>query len=95
MKPHQCSIAFLEPCSIWGIRTNVKRALAAVAFIRSITRVSLQVTGYSIRGRPVAKLDKDTPNRRPVEGKPSPAATVISRARLGGLHHRYSWREAA
>jgi transposase InsO family protein len=40
-------------------------------------------------------LDKDTPNRRPVESKPSPAATVISNARLGGLHHRYSWREAA
>ena len=40
-------------------------------------------------------LDKDTPNPRPVESKPSPAATVISGARLGGLHHRYSWREAA
>jgi transposase InsO family protein len=40
-------------------------------------------------------LDKDTPNRRPVESKPSSAATVISSARLGGLHHRYSWRQAA
>jgi putative transposase len=40
-------------------------------------------------------LDKDTPNRRPVESKLSPAATVISSARLGGLHHRYSWRDAA
>jgi transposase InsO family protein len=40
-------------------------------------------------------LDKDTPNRRPVESKPSPSATVISSTRLGGLHHRYSWREAA
>jgi len=40
-------------------------------------------------------LEKDTPNRRPVESKGSPSATVISSARLGGLHHRYSWREAA
>ena len=40
-------------------------------------------------------LDKDTPNRRPVETRPSPTATVISSVRLGGLHHRYSWREAA
>jgi hypothetical protein len=40
-------------------------------------------------------LDKDTPNRRPVDSRPSPAATVSSGARLGGLHHRYSWREAA
>jgi hypothetical protein len=30
-----------------------------------------------------------------VESKPSPSATVISSARLGGLHHRYSWRGAA
>lgn len=40
-------------------------------------------------------LDKDTPHRRPAEAKPSPTAMVISGARLGGLHHRYSWREAA
>ncbi len=40
-------------------------------------------------------LNKDTPNRRPVENRPSPTATVISQARLGGLHHRYNWREAA
>jgi hypothetical protein len=40
-------------------------------------------------------LGKDTPNRRPVQKKPCPEATVLSSARLGGLHHRYSWREAA
>ena len=40
-------------------------------------------------------LGKDTPNRRPVEKRPSPSATVISSARLGDLHHRYYWREAA
>jgi transposase InsO family protein len=40
-------------------------------------------------------LDKDTPNRRPVEPKPAAGATVISLPRLGGLHHRYTWRTAA
>jgi putative transposase len=40
-------------------------------------------------------LAKDTPDLRPVEKKPSPKATLISSERLGGLHHRYSWREAA
>jgi transposase InsO family protein len=40
-------------------------------------------------------LSKDTPNRRPIERKPSSKPTVISSARLGGLHHRYSWEEAA
>jgi len=38
---------------------------------------------------------KDTPNLRSVEKKSSTKATVISSDRLGGLHHRYSWREAA
>lgn len=40
-------------------------------------------------------LEKDTPYRRPVEPKPSANATVISFPRLGGLHHRYGWRDAA
>ena len=40
-------------------------------------------------------LSKDTPNRRPIEPKPSSEAALISLARLGGLHHRYSWEKAA
>jgi transposase len=40
-------------------------------------------------------LEKDTPNRRPIEHRPSPRATVVASPRLGGLHHRYSWRSAA
>jgi hypothetical protein len=40
-------------------------------------------------------LEKDTPNRRTVEPKPAAKASVISMPRLGGLHHRYVWREAA
>jgi len=40
-------------------------------------------------------LDKDAPDRRTVEDKPSSIATVSSSARLGGLHHRYSWSTAA
>jgi hypothetical protein len=40
-------------------------------------------------------LEKDTPNGRTVETKASTAAIVSSVSRLGGLHHRYTWREAA
>ncbi|HXB74275.1 MAG TPA: integrase core domain-containing protein [Candidatus Acidoferrales bacterium] len=40
-------------------------------------------------------LSKDTPNRRTVEPKPAAKASVISMPLLGGLHHRYAWREAA
>ena len=40
-------------------------------------------------------LDKDTPNERPVTPRPSPAAKIVALRRVGGLHHRYEWREAA
>jgi hypothetical protein len=39
--------------------------------------------------------EKDTPNQRPIEHQPSPAPGLISKARRGGLHHRFSWRQAA
>jgi transposase InsO family protein len=41
------------------------------------------------------KLDRDTPEGRPVTLKPSPDAKVVALPRVGGLHHRYLWREAA
>ena len=40
-------------------------------------------------------LEKDTPDKRVIEPKPAATATVTSLPRLGGLHHRYAWREAA
>ena len=40
-------------------------------------------------------LAKDTPQQRAVEQKPAANAAVIAIPRLGGLHHRYAWREAA
>jgi transposase len=40
-------------------------------------------------------LEKDTPDRRLVEHQPAGKAVVVSMPRLGGLHHRYCWRQAA
>jgi transposase InsO family protein len=60
-----------------------------------LRRLTRDYVNYYHDGRIHDSLDKDTPHRRPVESKPSPAATVISNPRLGGLHHRYSWRAAA
>jgi transposase InsO family protein len=40
-------------------------------------------------------LAKDAPNYRVVEKKPAENAVVVSMPRLGGLHHRYGWRQAA
>lgn len=40
-------------------------------------------------------LDKDTPHERPLDPRPSSTAKVVALPRVGGLHHRYEWREAA
>lgn len=40
-------------------------------------------------------LAKDTPSSRRVEAKPFDNSCVAALPRLGGLHHRYEWREAA
>ncbi len=37
----------------------------------------------------------DAPDGRPVESRPSEYSKVIGFLRVGGLHHRYAWREAA
>jgi putative transposase len=62
---------------------------------RHLRRLVQDYVNYHHRDRTHDSLDKDTPKRRPVENRPSPTAKVVSAARLGGLHHRYSWREAA
>ena len=60
-----------------------------------LRRLIREYVNYHHKDRTHDSLNKDTPNGRSVENKPSPAATVISSARLGGLHHRYCWRDAA
>jgi transposase InsO family protein len=37
----------------------------------------------------------DAPAGRPVETQPSASEKVVGISRVGGLHHRYAWREAA
>ena len=37
----------------------------------------------------------DSPVGRPVESRPTEQAKVVGFPRVGGLHHRYRWREAA
>ncbi|MBW1883259.1 MAG: transposase, partial [Deltaproteobacteria bacterium] len=38
---------------------------------------------------------RDTPMGRPTERRPSAAAQIVGLPRVGGLHHRYEWQEAA
>ncbi len=37
----------------------------------------------------------DSPEGRPIQARPSSGARVIGLPRVGGLHHRYIWQEAA
>jgi putative transposase len=56
------------------------------------------------RGRPqitaqirsaIQKLKRDSPATRSVSNKPDSSANLISFPRIGGLHHRYDWQQAA
>jgi transposase InsO family protein len=38
---------------------------------------------------------QDAPEGRAVELRPSPNSNVVGLSRVGGLHHRYVWKEAA
>jgi hypothetical protein len=37
----------------------------------------------------------DAPEGRQSESRPSPGAEVVALPCVGGLHHRYAWRDAA
>ena len=60
-----------------------------------LRRLIREYVSYHHEDRIHDSLEKDAPIHRAIEKKPDPSATVISMPRLGGLHHRYSWREAA
>jgi putative transposase len=62
---------------------------------RHLVRLLREYVSYYHQDRPHDSLRKDTPESRPIQPKPKANATAISLPRLGGLHHRYAWREAA
>jgi putative transposase len=62
---------------------------------RHLRRLLREYASYHDDDRIDDALNKDAPNGRPVDRRPSRAAGVISQSRLGGLHHRYTWAAAA
>jgi putative transposase len=60
-----------------------------------LRRLILDYVSYYHDDRTHDSLQKDTPAMRPVSSKPNPSAAVLSFPRVGGLHHRYDWRQAA
>jgi putative transposase len=62
---------------------------------RHLVRLARSYVAYHHQDRTHLGLDKDTPTGRPVTPRPSPTARVVALPRVGGLHHRYEWRDAA
>ena len=51
--------------------------------------------GYYHEDRCHLSLEKDCPEPRPVQERPPGDAEVVAIPRVGGIHHRYEWRDAA
>jgi putative transposase len=60
-----------------------------------LRRLLRDYVAYHHHDRTHCGLEKQTPMRRAVQHKPSASAKMIALPRVGGLHHRYEWREAA
>jgi putative transposase len=60
-----------------------------------LRRILREYVHYHHEDRLHDSLHKDALNGRIVEQRPGVNAKLISMARLGGLHHRYSWGQAA
>ena len=60
-----------------------------------LRRLMGEYVAYYRNDRTHLGLEKDTPIPRPVMNRPREGGTVVSLPRIGGLHHRYEWREAA
>ena len=62
---------------------------------KHLRRLLREYIAYYHQDRIHDSLEKDAPQPRVIERRPSPDSVVTSNERLGGLHHRYGWREAA
>jgi hypothetical protein len=69
--------------AVWG------RAATGSSPVRSATGPH----GPYNAGRTHTRL-RDAPGSLPREPRPSPDTKVVGLPRIGGLHHRYAWREA-
>lgn len=60
-----------------------------------LRRLVREYVGYYHVDRIHDALNKDTPDRRPVERRKTTRSRVVAMSRVGGLHHRYTWHLAA
>jgi transposase InsO family protein len=62
---------------------------------RHLVRLARLYIDYYREDRCHLGLDKDTPNERTITQPSMPSAKVVAHPRVGGLHRRYEWSEAA
>jgi len=60
-----------------------------------LRRLVREYFGYYHADRIHDGLGKDTPEMRPVQRREAGQGTLVALPRVGGLHHRYTWRLAA
>ena len=61
---------------------------------RHLHRLLREYVDYYNEDRVHTQL-RDSPIGRPAEPRPSSKAQIVGLPRVGGLHHRYEWQEAA
>jgi len=60
-----------------------------------LRRLGREYLAYYHQDRTHIALDKNTPVERTVHRRPSLQSRIVSISRMGGLHHRYRWSQAA
>lgn len=60
-----------------------------------LRRVIRDYISYYQSDRTHDSLGKDSPTIRPISRKPNNCVAISSSPRVGGLHHRYDWQQAA
>ncbi len=60
---------------------------------KHLRRLVAEYVAYYNEDRCHCSVGKDAPVSRPVTAKPSTTAKVVALPRVGGLHHRYEWRD--
>ncbi|HJU84172.1 MAG TPA: integrase core domain-containing protein [Holophagaceae bacterium] len=60
-----------------------------------LLRLLKEYLAYYHQDRTHLGLGKDSPRGRPIEPRAGPGPKVVALPRVGGLHHRYTWSDAA
>jgi hypothetical protein len=73
-----------------------KEVLAVIVLNeRHLHRLLAEFVAYYHDDRTHLGLSKSTPSMRAANSKPNGTAEIVGHPRIGGLHHRYEWRQAA